>query len=358
MLEFMKVKYLNQLKKIYLRLPSFLREPASNILYRHSINKAFKVFLTEKERNDSKLLKNLRIDILKCRQQYSTKADEYFLFGFHNLAPAQRDEFLPDWVKDTVMQKVVGLDVYTQEIRNKYNFYKLLGQYFKRNVMLLPSGGGKYDDFERFALENKHLFMKRNSSSRGRGIRCCEVQSKEDARKVWEILAKDGDDWIIEEKIIQVPETAQWNQSSVNTVRLPAIFNDEKFTVLGPFLRTGRAGAIADNAGAGGIFACIDPKTGVITTDGIDENGIYYETHPDSGFRYKGWQVPKWKELLDYAEQIHKEVPHHKYVGWDFALSEKGWMLVEGNWGQFVSQYNDHIGLKKQFFELLGVTIS
>ena len=65
--------------------------------------------------------------------------------------------------------------------------------------------------------------------------------------------------------------------------------------------------------------------------------------------------MSRWDELLEYAEQIHRKVPHHKYVGWDFALSDKGWMLVEGNWGQFVSQYNDHIGLKKQFFELLGI---
>jgi hypothetical protein len=354
----MKDKYLSQLKKIYLSLPSFLRKPIDDIMYRQSINKAFNLFLTEEERKDSRLLNKLRKDIQHCRATYSTKANEYFLFGFRTLTPEQRNEFLPDWVKDTVLNRMVGHDVYSRELRDKYNFYRLLGKYFKRDVMLLPSGGGDYALFEKFALKNQQLFMKRNSSSRGRGIRCCEVQTKEDARKVWETLAKDGDDWIIEEKIIQVPETAQWNQSSVNTVRLPAIFNNEKFTVLGPFLRTGRAGAIADNAGAGGIFACIDPKTGVITTDGIDENGIYYEKHPNSSFRYKGWQVPKWKELLDYAEQIHKEVPHHKYVGWDFALSEKGWMLVEGNWGQFVSQYNDHIGLKKQFFELLGVTIS
>lgn len=351
----MNNKYINKFKKVYLSLPSFLRKPIGGIMYRQSIKRAFNLFLSKEERNDSRLLKKLRKDILLCRDKYSTKADEYFLFGFRNLTSEQRNEFLPDWIKDTVLNQLVGQDVYSRELRDKYNFYKLLGEYFKRDVMLLPSGGGDYSLFEKFALKNQQLFMKRNSSSRGRGIRSCEVHSKEEARKVWESLAKDGDDWIIEEKIIQVPETAQWNQSSVNTVRLPAIFNNDKFTVLGPFLRTGRAGAIADNAGSGGVFACIDPKTGVVTTDGIDENGVYYEKHPNSGIPYKGWQVPHWQELLEYAEQIHRAIPHHKYVGWDFALTGKGWVLIEGNWGQFVSQYNDHIGLKKQFFDLLGI---
>ena len=25
----------------------------------------------------------------------------------------------------------------------------------------------------------------------------------------------------------------------------------------------------------------------------------------------------------------------HIYVGWDFALTDNGWVLIEGNWGQF-----------------------
>ena len=176
------------------------------------------------------------------------------------------------------------------------------------------------------------------------------MQTKEDVRKVWESLAKDGDEWIIEEKIIQVPETAQWNQSSVNTVRLPAILQNDKFSVLGPFLRTGRAGAIADNAGAGGIFACIDPQTGVVTTDGIDENGVYYEKHPNSGICYKGWQVPQWESLMKLTKEVHQLLPKHKYIGWDFAHTDDGWVLIEGNWGEFIAQQSTmERGYKKEF---------
>lgn len=350
----MKHNFIQIFKWLYAKSPQFVVNAINGIRYRLTIKKAFNTFLTEEEKQNAKLKKELYKDIMHCKKTYSTKADEYFLFGFRTLTPSQREEFLPDKIKDKAMLQVVGQEIYTRELLNKYNFYKLLSPYFKRDVMLVPSGGGDYALFEEFAMKNKNLFMKRNSSSRGRGIRSCEVQTKEDARKAWESLAKDGDEWIIEEKIIQVPETAQWNKSSVNTVRLPAILHNDKFTVLGPFLRTGRAGAIADNAGAGGIFACIDSKTGIVTTDGIDESGVYYEKHPNSGVCYKDWQVPQWQELLEYAEQIHRSVPHHKYVGWDFALTKNGWVLIEGNWGQFVSQYNDHIGLKKQFFNLLN----
>jgi hypothetical protein len=40
---------------------------------------------------------------------------------------------------------------------------------------------------------------------------------------------------------------------------------------------------------------------------------------------------------------------NHVYIGWDFTLTEKGWVLIEGNWGQFVGQYIDKEGIKKQF---------
>jgi hypothetical protein len=46
-------------------------------------------------------------------------------------------------------------------------------------------------------------------------------------------------------------------------------------------------------------------------------------------------------------------MPHHRYIGWDFALTDDGWVLIEGNWGQFLSQYVDKIGLKSKFMDCM-----
>ena len=182
------------------------------------------------------------------------------------------------------------------------------------------------------------------------------VENEGEAERLYKKLMSNGDSWVIEEKIAQDASVAVWNESSVNTVRLPAILHNDKFTVLGPCFRMGRAGAIVDNASNGGLFACIDVETGRLCSDGLDDKtGKYFAKHPDSGITFKGWQVPRWGELLKLAEKIHRQIPHHKYIGWDFALTEKGWVVVEGNWGQLLSQYNDHVGLKKRFFELLDV---
>lgn len=168
------------------------------------------------------------------------------------------------------------------------------------------------------------------------------------------MLVESGIEWMVEEAIVQSDDTKVWNASSVNTVRIPTFLNNNGFFVGVPFFRTGRAGACVDNAGGGGVFANVDSVTGVLYTDGIDEAGNFYKTHPDSGKVFKGYQIPRWNELLETVEKVHKEcMPHHLYIGWDFALTADGWVLIEGNWGQFVSQYADHIGFRERFVEYM-----
>ncbi len=43
----------------------------------------------------------------------------------------------------------------------------------------------------------------------------------------------------------------------------------------------------------------------------------------------------------------------HRYIGFDFAYTPEGWVLIEGNWGQIISQYHNKIGQKERFKELM-----
>lgn len=320
-----------------------------------SIRKSMKHFLPNDGEISSWQKLSIAKDIWDCRWKYQANPNEYFLFGFRGQSHDYRNSFVTDIVKDNVLLDIIGGKVFFGELKNKYSFFLLTGKYFNRDVMFINPKEGSLTEFKQFAQKHPELFVKENASSLGRGVSSHHIISDKEAEKLYNSLKESNGDWMIEEKIVQVSEMAQWNESSVNTVRLPAVLNYGVWTALGPVLRTGRKGSVVDNAGAGGVLAVIDPETGIITTDGVDENGKYYEKHPDSGVVYKGWQVPKWKELLALAEEIQRSIPQHKYVGWDFALTDKGWSLIEGNWGQFLSQYNDHIGMKKQFFELLGV---
>lgn len=83
----------------------------------------------------------------------------------------------------------------------------------------------------------------------------------------------------------------------MNTLRVITFRNGDRFEVFGGGLRVGNNGLCVDNAHGGGIFCEIDPESGKIITDGLDEYSNSYVTHPMTGVPFKGMQIPagrKW----------------------------------------------------------------
>lgn len=294
-------------------------------------------------------------DIKHCYYKYLTTPDEFFLLGFNkNISSPYRSSFLTDKYRIRCLLKTISEEKFVNELWDKYNFYKIAKMYFNREAMCLGQETA-FDDFVSFTNKHKDLFIKPLSDSFGRGARSVIIKSQTDVADIYKELKSYGT-WIVEERIHQCEETKMWNPSSVNSVRLPCLLSNGRFNVLQPFFRTGRKGSIVDNGGGGGIFACIDLQTGTISSDGSDEMNRFYKEHPDSGLTFKGWMIPRWPELLEVAERVFRDCfPTHRYIGFDFALTDKGWVLIEGNWGQFIGQYNDKIGVKDLFVKYLGV---
>lgn len=100
----------------------------------------------------------------------------------------------------------------------------------------------------------------------------------------------------------------------------------------------------------------IDSKTGAVCSKGMDELGNVYEEHPDSHVKFENWAVPQWEELVKLSAEVHRKLPkEHIYVGFDFALDkQKGWVVIEGNWGDFICQQSSlGKGLKSQFYKAI-----
>ena len=104
----------------------------------------------------------------------------------------------------------------------------------------------------------------------GLGTFITTVKSEGEVMDLYNQLTEKGE-WIAEELIKQHPDMAQWNPSSVNTLRVPTFRTSDGCRILQPFFRTGREGSVVDNAGQGGVFAVFDPDTGIVVTDGVDE---------------------------------------------------------------------------------------
>lgn len=166
---------------------------------------------------------------------------------------------------------------------------------------------------------------------------------------------KSTDLFQLEEKIQQSDIMASLNASSVNTIRCNAFVTRHGVKVPFAFLKVGRAGSFVDNGGKGGILVGIDEKTGVLNTDGRDEYGNRYVTHPDSNIRFQDFRLPDWEDALQLCNEITPKVTGVQAIGWDLAHTAQGWVIVEGNlFSQFVGpQITREQGLKKEWLAVM-----
>ena len=311
----------------------------------HELIGIFYPNLTEEER--TKVINNVK----RCFVRHLAKPQEFFLLGFRDKTDKERSEWITDYIKDIYLKKYAKIER-AKELQDKFFVYEKMKPYFKRDACIVKNESDK-DSFMAFAGKHSRFIAKPNSGSFGADTKIWDLVDQSPESVFFELIANKTS-WILEELIVQVPEMAQFNPSSVNSVRIPTFKTKVGYVIFGTFMRMGRKGSVVDNAGAGGIFVRIDEKTGQIISDGHTEHGEVYVEHPDSRVKFKGFQIPQWEELMTLAVKCHKEIPEHKYVGWDFALTKSGWVMLEGNWGQFLcQQVSGQKPLKKQFISLI-----
>ena len=96
----------------------------------------------------------------------------------------------------------------------------------------------------------------------------------------------------------------------------------------------------------------VDPISGKIQSDGYSESGEVYQQHPDTGVVFKGYQIPRWQELIKIASMAAQKFPQHNYISWDLALTNSGWIMIEANYkGEFIGPQITNGGIRKVFME-------
>lgn len=154
-----------------------------------------------------------------------------------------------------------------------------------------------------------------------------------------------GQDFVVQTGIAQCDFMAQFNPSSVNTLRV-AIYRDVHTGVvhpLGAMMRVGKAGAVVDNVHAGGRFVGIDitsGKLGRTTLNEIGETAVEF-----NGISYSGgsYCIPHWDRVLALANAVAERNVHHRLLALDIALdADEQPLLVETNvesFGAWVFQF-------------------
>lgn len=222
--------------------------------------------------------------------------------------------------------------------------------FFKRDAILLDGIDSLRLAKDNFFAKHKRFILKPINAATGRGIQIIKFENYIELETNLLPLLNNLGPCVAEELIVQSKIMADFHPKSVNTLRVPSFrFNENNTLIFQPFFRIGKGGNVVDNAGAGGIMGLIDADTGVVYA-ASDERCHYFTKHPDSNIDIVGFQIPKWEEAKSFVRSLAEVLPDVRYVGWDIALTDNGWVLIEGNEkGQFVWQIPTKKGFRKDF---------
>ena len=215
-------------------------------------------------------------------------------------------------------------------IEQKPDFNRIFRDFLQRDYLDMTEA--TEDDFVRF-LENKEdFFAKQPDGEFGTGVQKIYKKDIADISTAYQTYKEKR--FLLEETLTQCKEMAEFNDSSVNTLRVVTIRKaDGNAEVVSALLRVGRKGHIADNFHHMGIAAFLD-TCGIVSAQGVDRNLDRYIVHPDSGKKIVGFEVPIWDQVKETVCNAAQLVPDMRYIGWDVVITKDYRVaLVEGNCG-------------------------
>lgn len=297
-------------------------------------------------------------DFLSLRRKKGLTMDEYRDYEFEKRSDEFRNSFLG------LNEQRYYLDLlnpvkYCGLARNKYLAHKILDE----------TGVRKSELYCYYQPEGRYQSCDTNASDltgvigilRAKNVRECVIKTTESSHgdNVWvisdiryddkdavmvrfdgrELLLSSilGDEPLIIESVVhQTEQFAEFNKSSVNTVRfMTALYPDGTAKVLATFIKIGRAGKCVDNAGGGGnVDVCVDVESGeikyAIQYDGWGKIKDI-EKHPDSGAQLNGVIIDNWEAIKAEVVKYQQAFPFCKAAGWDIAITDDGPVVIEVN---------------------------
>lgn len=193
------------------------------------------------------------------------------------------------------------------------------------------------NDEARKILANAKQFVCKKSTETGggRGVAVYDFTDLSDVFKknpISHLKSTLGQNFIVQQYIHQHSFFKQFNESSVNTVRIftyRSIVTNEVI-VLQALLRIGKKGAVVDNQASGGISCGINVKSGTLNDFAVTKYGnkLSHSNHVS----FKNKQVPFFSNMKKIAESIAPKYVYHHLLGFDFAVDSTGQVkLIEVN---------------------------
>lgn len=297
---------------------------------------------------------------------YGASISEEFYMGFKDKNREERLTYVPfRWRLKHTWELNDRKDEHL--FTNKYETYQLLKDYYLRDVIEVKSDED-YDVFVDFITKHPVFVAKPIGLSYGIGVYKVDSRKYDDKKQLLSEILNNGKEitkdvnWstsssvVLEELIEQVEELAAIHPYSCNGIRITTLRTDDEVHIIYPWFKIGANKEFVTSAALGTFDAGIDPVTGIVNTDGFKEDGSSEEIHPMTKIRFKGYQIPKWDELVALVKKLSFAVPSIRYTGWDMVLTPKGWCIMEANFsGEYMWQMFCQKGFREELEAISGV---
>ena len=178
-------------------------------------------------------------------------------------------------------------------------------------------------------IDSDEVIVKPSTESSGRGVALFAKQNGVFCDKQGNVLTRElldkeyRSDFIIQERFVQSDYMAQFNTSSVNTIRVSTYKETWSGEVkyLRSILRIGGSGSIVDNAHSGGRFIGVD-DCGALGKYVCDKVGNISSVHGNIDFDKNEYVIPNFDQVKEFALKISKRFIHHNLLALDIILDK------------------------------------
>lgn len=283
---------------------------------------------------------------------YGASDEDFLTMEFYRKNRREKKRWLTSAKNNRYLYKTVYTAEAIQTFDHKEYFDKRFKHLMKHDFLICKESSA--EEIRAFIEKYGEVIVKPAGGACGVGI---FKLKHDDKTAVENVLAKiaTGENLIMEQLIVQHPDMAKMNPSSVNTIRVITMVDRKgEVHIITTCAKFGGSEACISNTFGGGFCCHINQETGIIDAMGHDIHGGKVFRHPVSGFVIPGYQIPNWDGVIDYANKLAKVMPEGRYIGWDVVILEDGYDVIEGNLhpGQDF-QACDGIGRWKQIKELI-----
>lgn len=208
----------------------------------------------------------------------------------------------------------------------------------KEKLAFKPSAGTHGDGFYCLSYENGAYFANGEEKS---------------AEQLFQLLESQKSFYVVTEYLDMHSRLKEIYPKSVNTVRMMVVNkNGYDPKILQTYMRIGSSSTgYTDNVGYGGICVMVDTETGELYKPQTIKDHVFYDcpNHPDTGTPISG-RLPNWDLVCEKVLDISRYLCELEYLGFDVAITEEAFCVLEINIHQDLHKVNDFSDEVNEFF--------